>query len=277
MKTPATFALSAVTMVACLLPCTAADGDEELPMGTTSQGTNKIDYLSAKKKNMRIYKVRNTADGLFTPVKWSKDSEVFIDYNLPKCKSGTEPGPWVEHHVTTLMIEKGKTNFGYGLNKDTFTDMPDAFIRGKVTTGEEQEEKANKTTHPRLVTIFKGTIAAKKGQEYSINLTVVSEVKETGNGHELIYTMTRDEISHGLDLVPIKGSSNPFIDWESANSDEYKQMLQKRKSESFGRYAEIKFGNIKAVSVQEKTLRLMIGDEKLASYSAPAYVPAKPK
>lgn len=101
--------------------------DEELPVGTTGQKL-KIQYQSARGRNTRVYRVRNTPHGILTPVRWKDERDVFMDTTLVKCR-GDESGEWVETTLTHGESQKGDSLLGYGVNQDEFTEKPTAYVR----------------------------------------------------------------------------------------------------------------------------------------------------
>src|SRR5262249_27792647 len=104
------------------LLCQAKPDDEEKVVGQTSSRQPDLKMESERIKNGIKYRVKNDPRGLFMPVRWKHGPKVLLEANIA-------PGPteWFEIQHTSYRTDKGKTDFGYGANRDQFHDSAVAF------------------------------------------------------------------------------------------------------------------------------------------------------
>jgi hypothetical protein len=261
-------ALSLAVLMLLDLPTDAwqnNSNEEAMPIGKTSQKL-EIEYQSAKTPNLRIYRVRNTANGLRTEVLWKDDSSIFANCTLPRCPSGTTPGLWVAFKQTALSIGTGYTDFGYGINGDQFHDKPAAFV--------EEKPQADKAKDKDITTGIEGTVADKNGEPIVIDVDVTSKVMKKGDKVHLIYVIAiGSKKATPLVLIPNKQTGlKPKLVWESPDFERLSGAFQTKNvfQATPEKAVEVSITATK-YELKRQLLKIMIGDDVLASTTAPAY------
>jgi len=178
---------------------------EWLPIGLANQGGYSFNYQSGRGRDCRVYRLRNTPGGVLTPVRWREPGEVFIDQELAACTRRASTCPWMEAIKISSRAVTGRTTVSYGVNKDEYSDYPDAYRRG---TGP--------ATFAPLVTILRGTTAGAAGQPVEIEIRVISTA-QGGAVLRLQYEITLIRSSVGaFELVaPGRRPKGFGIVWES--------------------------------------------------------------
>jgi len=246
-----------------------------LPVGVENQGGYAFDYQSGKGDICRVYRLRNMPGRLQTPVLWKDRREVFMDLSLPECaaKSACQWDTVVRISADSSRV--GKSTLSYGLNRDEFTDDPDAY----------RSELVSKPTRlPPLITIFGGVVPDGRRNPHRIAIQLSSYAFAKGaEPYTLRYEIEITGMSEAMRLLrPAtardSGSGLGLI-WHAAASDSFFRYLERNRLTDLlpgGDKSKVIF-EIQATEIEVEEFQLLevlAGGDVIAATTAPAYRPA---
>jgi hypothetical protein len=252
--------------------------NDSLKIGLTNQGGYAFNYHSQKGNGCRLYRVRNTPAHVLTPVIWEDEHKIFFSPTLPDCPSTAKDcGIWIETILKDAKPPiKGETSLGYGLNRDEYKDIPDAF----------RKDVTKHAGVPAFFTAIRGVLADSKHQPLQLDISVKSVVSGNAPEYRFSYVM---KISGDFDFEILKPNTFPSpgrlgILWSAAASPEFLEALPKAKWTKESREGKpshvvtvegIPAKSISLVDDKNEVLALFQGETRLNATTAPAYRPAK--
>jgi len=157
----------------------------------------------------------------------------------------------------------GQTTVSYGVNKDEYSDYPDAYRRG---TGP--------ATFAPLVTILRGTTAGAAGQPVEIEIRVISTA-QGGAGLRLQYEITLIRSSVGaFELVaPGRRPKGFGIVWESPTNSRFLDYIASVRRLAVGSPSPVATFTTTSLLVDSSRLVVMQEGREILATTAPAYKP----
>lgn len=257
--TPFVVAIPSQVLLAQELECRVS---EWLPIGLARQGGYAFNYQSGRGPNCRVYRLRNMPGGLLTPVRWRDRGEIFIDQNLAACTKETRTCPWMEAIKISSRAVTGRTTISYGVNKDEYSDYPDAYRRGELAA------------FAPLVTILRGITASAAGEPVEIEIRVVSTV-QAGAVLRLQYEimLIRSSVGAFEYVAPGKRPEGFGIVWESPTSSWFLDYIGSVRRLAIGSPRSVATSTTAPLLVDSSRLVVMQRDREILATTAPAYKP----
>jgi hypothetical protein len=232
--------------------------------GKTTEGP-KIEYESRFTKNTRRYRIRNPDKEPTAEVRWEYKRETLL--YVARLKSQQ----WVEGSTTPDTLPKtDKTVFGYGLNADTFSASPEAFVPNL------KEKGFGLGNYLRCQIV--GTITDREGGDHPIDVTVSSVIgldTSFGDGANIPLIMYRIE-SYGDEQIQVANdmpSPGLNLSWESPEEGSIERGLARHRAinRDYVATAQVRYKSFEEVRVSSKLLKIRHANELLASLQAPAF------
>jgi hypothetical protein len=258
----------------------ACEGQDIMPLGSVAQGGYAFEYQSSRGKNCRVYRVRNRAGSLLTPVLWRDNHETFLQWNLPGCPPQSECKWCSVTKVSNADTESNKTLLLYGANWDQYRDEPDSYV--------EKQRNQFSSGLPLLATILTGVVSSGgRTVELSIRCTssvngwapyrVLYEVEDlntAGDRSAVAEIASQDEEFH---VTANRLQRELWLSWDPV-SDKGRFWADRALAASwspFIRKAEVAMTTSGIELDDSLLLQVMTDQGVLVATTAPAYVPSR--
>jgi hypothetical protein len=277
------FAILGVTTLSFTLVSSAAAEVTKTEGKSKGQGEMFFFYKSEIIDGMLAYSVKNTPNGLKTPVRWTFDDMPLVVHTIP-----AQEEKWFTNSSTLVVPPVvRKTQVSYGLNGNAHTDPPVAalvqLLPQELVQLLPQECETllprNLAARGKLVplkTTMVGNVEDDLGRVVKIDITVISEAIKHDSVFKLKYTVKiGDDQSLPTKLVFAPPANLDAIRWISAESRYFTAAATGRDLT----YHALKAGvtvefDASTITVSGASLTVFGNGTLIAETTAPAYCPS---